>query len=111
MGAIVTVGPEEITIRLSGLNVLPTFRRSVHIPLAAVRTIRSEGAADANPGKFGALTGVHSGIVRRNGRKVLVACRPDRPTVTLELDRDTYPDVGFDTVVLTAGATAISLPG
>ena len=111
MGAIVTVGPEEITIRLSGLNALPTFRRSVHIPLAAIRTIWSEGAVDTQPGSFGALTGIRSGIVRRNGRKVLVACRPDRPAVTLELDRDAYPDVGFDSVVLTAGATAISLPG
>jgi hypothetical protein len=111
MAAVVTVGPEEITIRLSGLDALPSFRRSVHIPLAAVRTIRSEGTADAGPGRFGALAGIRSGIVKRNGRKVLVACLPDRPTVTLELDRDAYPDVDFDTVVLTAGATAVGLPG
>ena len=103
MATIVTVGPKEITIKLSGLNALPTFRRSVHIPLAAVRTVRSEGATDENPRGFGALTGIRSGIVKRNGRKVLVACRPDRPTVTLELDRNAYPEVGFDTIVLTAG--------
>lgn len=114
MAANVTVGTEEITVTLSGLTALQTFRRSVHIPLAAIKTIRSEGAAgtgDQQQGNFEALTGIRSGIVKRDGRKVLLAHQSDRPTLTLELDRDAYPDVGFDTVILAADHTAISLAG
>jgi hypothetical protein len=113
MAASVTVGTEEITIQLSGWNALPSLRRIVRIPLAAVRSIRTERfTADDGPvrtGVSGPLTGVRSGSVVRGGRRYLLAYRPGVPTVTLELDRDRFPEVGYDAVVLGVDPGAVEL--
>ena len=42
MAALVIVGQTEITIELSGWNALPSLRRIVHIPLAAIRFVKTE---------------------------------------------------------------------
>ena len=114
MAASVTVGAEEITIELSGWNALPSFRRIVRIPLAAVRSIRTErfAAEDGGTVRTGVsapLTGVRSGSVVREGRRYLLAYRPGVPTVTLELDRGNYPEVGYDAVVLGVDPGALEL--
>jgi hypothetical protein len=105
MAASVTVGRDEITIQLSGWNAFPSLRRIVRIPLAAVRSVRAERfpAEDGGPvrtGISGPLTGVRSGSYVRDGRRYLLAYQPGRPTVTLELDREHYPEVHYDAVVL-----------
>ena len=114
MAASVTVGRDEITIELSGWNALPSLRRIVRIPLAAVRSIRTEGFAAEDGGQVrtgvsGPLTGVRSGSLVREGRRYLLAYRPGRPTVTLELDRERFPEVGYDAVVLGVDAAAVEL--
>ena len=114
MAASVIVGPDEITIQLSGWNALPSLRRIVRIPLAAVRSVRTErfAAEDGGPvrtGVSGPLTGVRSGSVVREGRRYLLAYRPGVPTVTLELDRGRFPEVGYDAVVLGVDPDAVEL--
>jgi hypothetical protein len=114
MAASVMVGKDEITIQLSGWNALPSLRRIIRIPVAAVRSIRTEGfAADdgghVRTGISGPLTGVRSGLLVREGRRYLLAYRPGRPTVTLELDRERFPEVGYDAVVLGVDPAAVEL--
>ena len=114
MAASVTVGRDEITIQLSGWNALPSLRRIIRIPLGAVRSIRTEGfAADdgglVRTGVSGPLTGVRSGSLVREGRRYLLAYRPGTPTVTLELDRERFPEVGYDAVVLGVDPDAVEL--
>jgi hypothetical protein len=114
MAASVTVGREEITIQLSGWNSLPSLRRIVRIPLAAVRSVRAErfSTEDAGPartGISGPLTGVRSGSYVRNGRRYLIAYQPGRPTVTLELDRERFPEVRYDAVVLGVEPDSVEL--
>ena len=114
MAASVTVGRDEITIELSGWNALPSLRRIIRIPLAAVRSIRTEGFAaedgvQVRTGVSGPLTGVRSGSLVREGRRYLLAYRPGRPTVTLELDRERFPEVGYDAVVLGVDPAAVEL--
>jgi hypothetical protein len=114
MAASVTVGRDEITIQLSGWNALPSLRRIVRIPLAAVRSVRTErfAADDGGPartGVSGPLTGVRSGSLMREGRRYLLAYRPGGPTVTLEIDRERFPEVGYDAVVLGVDPDAVEL--
>ena len=114
MAASVTVGTDEITIQLSGWNALPSLRRIIRIPLAAVRSIRTEGfeaddGGQVRTGVSGPLTGVRSGSLVREGRRYLLAYRPGSPTVTLELDRSQFPDVGYDAVVLGVDPAAVEL--
>jgi hypothetical protein len=114
MAAFVTVGRDEITIQLSGWNALPSLRRIVRIPLAAVRSVRAErfAAEDGGPartGISGPLTGVRSGSYVRNGRRYLLAYQPGRPTVTLEIDRERFPDIGYDAVVLGVEPDSVEL--
>ena len=108
------VGKDEITIHLTGWNSLPSLRRVVRIPLAAVHSIRTErfAADDGGPvqtGVSGPLTGVRSGSVVRNGRRYLIAYRPGGPTVTLEIDRERFPEIGYDAVVLGVDPEAVEL--
>ncbi len=105
MAASVTIGTDELTIELSGWNALPSLRRVVRIPLAAIRSVRTErftpaGRSPARTGLSGPLTGIRSGSLVENGRRYLLAYRPGEPTVTLELDREQFPEVGYDAVVL-----------
>ena len=105
MAAVVTVGRDEITIQLSGWNALPSLRRSIRIPLAAVRSVRTDRyvAGEVEPertGVSGPLTGVRSGSLVRDGRRYLIAYEPGRPTVTIELDRERFPELPYDAVVL-----------
>ena len=114
MAASVTVGRDEITIQLSGWNALPSLRRIIHIPLAAVRSIRTEafvadGGGQVRTGVSGPLTGVRSGSLVREGRRYLLAYRPGRPTVMLELDRERFPEVDYDAVVLGVDPAAVEL--
>ncbi len=114
MAASITVGKDEITIQLSGWNALPALRRIVRIPIAAVRSVRTERfAADsggaARTGVSGPLTGVRSGSYVRDGRRYLLAYQPGRPTVTLELDREHFPEIGYDAVVLGVEPDAVEL--
>jgi hypothetical protein len=100
---LVTVGQDEITIELSGPNALPSLRRIVRIPLAAIRSIKTEqGNASLSTlaGVAGPLDGVRAGSVIHEGRRLLLAYRPGSPTVTLELDREHYPELAYDAVVL-----------
>src|SRR5262249_61560317 len=104
MAASVTVGTDEITIQLSGWNALPALRRIVRIPVAAVRSVRTErfAAEDGGPartGVSGPLTGVRSGSYVRDGRRYLLAYQPGRPTVTLELGPEHFPAIGYDAAV------------
>jgi hypothetical protein len=114
MAASVTVGRNEITIQLSGWNALPAFRRIVRIPVAAVRSVRTETFAPEDGGTVrtgisAPLTGVRSGSYVRNGRRYLLAYQPGRPTVTLELDRAQYPEIGYDAVVLGVEPDSVEL--
>jgi hypothetical protein len=114
MAASVIVGKDAITIQLSGWNSLPSLRRVVRIPLAAIRSVRTErfvddGGGPARTGVSGPLTGVRSGTYVREGRRYLLAYQPGRPTVTLELDRQEYPDVGYDAVVLGVEPDSVEL--
>ena len=114
MAASVIVGRDAITIQLSGWNALPSLRRIVRIPLAAIRSVRTGRFSDddggpARTGVSGPLTGVRSGSYVRNGRRYLLAYEPGRPTVTLELDRDQFPEVGYDTVVLGVEPDSVEL--
>src|SRR5262249_2420399 len=114
MAASVTVGTDEITIQLSGWNALPALRRIVRIPVAAVRSVRTEkfGTEDGGPartGVSGPLTGVRSGSSGRDGRRSLLAYQPGRPTVTLELDSEHYPEIGYDAVVLGVEPDSVEL--
>ena len=45
----------------------------------------------------------------RGGRRYLVAYRPGGPTVTLEIDRERFPEVGYDAVVLGVDPDAVEL--
>jgi hypothetical protein len=114
VAASVTVGTDEITIQLSGWNALPSLRRIVRIPLAAVRSIRTDrfavdGDRTARTGVSATLTGVRSGSFARDGQRYLLAYRPGEPTVTLELDRERFPEVGYDAVVLGVDPDAVEL--
>lgn len=115
MAASVTIGTEEITIQLSGWNALPSLRRIVRIPLASIRSVRAErfdsNGSAARTGVSGPLTGVRSGSLVRDGRRYLLAYRPGEPTVTLELDRERFPEVAYDAVVLGVepGAVEVAL--
>ncbi len=102
MAALVTVGPESITIDLSGLNSVSTRRRHVRIPLEAITAIRESGerATEGVRTVSAPLTGVRSAVFERDGKTVLVISRPGRPTITLDLDRTAFPDLAYDTVVL-----------
>jgi len=114
MAASVIVGPEEITIELSGWNALPAFRRAVRIPLAAIRSIRTERFPDGDElpglaGVAGPLTGVRTGSVVHDGRRLFLAYRPGGSTVTLELDRERFPEVDYDAVVLGVDPASVEL--
>ena len=114
MAASVTVGKDEITIQLSGWNALPSLRRIVRIPLAAVRSIRTErfvadNAQAGRTGVSGPLTGLRSGLLVQDGQRYLLAYRPGTPTVTLELDREQFPEVDYDAVVLGVDPGAVEL--
>ena len=114
MAASVIVGRDAITIQLSGWNALPSLRRIVRIPLEAIRSVRTEhfsddGGGPARTGVSGPLTGVRSGSYVRNGRRYLLAYQPGRPTVTLELDREQFPQVGYDAVVLGVEPDSVEL--
>jgi hypothetical protein len=100
---LVTVGQDEITIELSGPNTPLSLRRSVRIPLAAIRSIKTEqGTASLSllTRVAGPLSGVRFGSVIHEGRRLLLAYRPGSPPVTLELDREHYPGLDYDAVVL-----------
>jgi hypothetical protein len=105
MTAQVTVGPEEVRIEISDSDALPSQRRVVRIPLAAIRSIGTD-ARSAGRGLSAltrtavALTGVRTGSIVHEGRRYLLAYRPGSPTVTLELDRAGFPEVGYDAVVI-----------
>jgi hypothetical protein len=114
MAASITVGRNEITIQLSGWNALPALRRIVRIPVSAVRSVRTETFAPddgvaVRTGISGPLTGVRSGSYVRDGRRYLLAYQPGRPTVTLELDRENYPEIGYDAVVLGVEPESVEL--
>jgi len=117
MAASVIVGRYAITIHLSGWNALPSLRRVVRIPLAAIRSVRTERFVDdedGGPGRTGVsgpLTGVRSGTCVRNGRRYLLAYQPGRPTVTLEPDRQEFPELGYDGVVLGVEPDSVELFG
>ena len=115
MAASVTVGRNEITILLSGWNALPALKRIVRIPVSAVRSVRTDtfppdddGGA-VRTGLSAPLTGVRSGSYVRDGRRYLLAYQPGRPTVTLELDREHYPEIGYDAVVLGVEPESVEL--
>ena len=108
------VGKDEITIQLSGWNALPSLRRIVRIPLAAVRSIRTErfAADDGGPVRTGSRArspAYARARYARDGRRYLLAYRPGAPTVTLELDREHFPEVGYDAVVLGVDPDAVEL--
>jgi hypothetical protein len=113
MAAWVTVGADEIRIELTGWNALPSLRRTVRIPVGAVRSIRTERfpveVEGAHTGVSATLTGVRSGSLARDGRRYLLAYRPGVPTVTLELDRARFPELGYDAVVLGVDPEAVEL--
>jgi len=115
MAASVIVGRDAITIQLSGWNSLPSLRRVVRIPLAAIRSVRTERFVDegasARTGVSVPLTGVRSGTYMRDGRRYLLAYQPGRPTVTIELDRQQFPDIGYDAVVLGVEPDSVELVG
>jgi hypothetical protein len=114
MAASVIVGRDDITIQLSGWNSLPSLRRVVRIPLAAIRSVRTErfvddDGASARTGVSGPLTGVRTGTYVRDGRRYLLAYEPGRPTVTIELDRGQFPEIGYDAVVLGVEPDSVEL--
>jgi len=114
MAASVIVGPEEITIELSGWNALPALRRIVRIPLAAIRSIRTERFPEGQElpelaGVAGPLTGVRTGSVIHDGKRLFLAYRPGGSTVTLELDRERFPEVDYDAVVLGVDPGSVEL--
>lgn len=116
MAASVLIGSEEITIHLSGWNALPGLRRIVRIPLAAIRSVRTErfvvgDDASARTGVAEPLTGVRSGSLVRDGRRYFLAYRLGRPTVTLELDRENFPEIAYDAVVLGIDPASVALAG
>lgn len=110
VGALVTVGPDDINIELSGLNSLSLRRRLVRIPIRAVTSIRATADEPDTivTGIATPLTGVRTGVLEREGRNVLVVVKPGHPTVTFELDRTAYPELQFDTVVLPIDASQVS---
>ncbi len=112
MAALVIVGQDEITIELSGWNALPSLRRIIHIPLAAIRSIRTDRLPEslsAIASVAGPLTGVRTGTVMHDGRRVFLAYRPGGSTVTLDLDREHFPEVDYDSVVLGVDPSAVEL--
>jgi hypothetical protein len=114
MAASVVVGHEEITIELSGWNALPSLRRIIHVPLAAIRSIKTERLPEgeglaALASVAGTLTGVRTGTVIHEGRRFFLAYRPGTATVTLELDREGFPDVDYDAVVLGVDPSSVAL--
>lgn len=114
MAALVIVGQDEITIKLSGWNALPSLRRTIRIPLAAIRSIKTERLSEgeslsALASVAGPLTGVRTGSVAHEGRRFFLAYRPGGSTVTLELDRESFPEVDYDTVVLGVDPSSVEL--
>ena len=114
MAAQVIVGREEITIELSGWNALPSLRRIIRIPLAAIRSIRTDRLPESQSlsaiaSVAGPLTGVRTGSVIDNGRRVFLAYRPGGSTVTLDLDREHFPEVDYDSVVLGVDPSSVEL--
>jgi hypothetical protein len=114
MAALVIVGPDEITIELSGWNALPSLRRIIRIPLAAIRSIRTDRLPasenlSAIASVAGPLTGVRTGSVVHNGLRVFLAYRPGGSTVTLELDREHFPEIDYDSVVLGVDPSSVEL--
>lgn len=111
MGALVTVGPDDINIELSGLNSLSLRRRLVRIPIQAVTSIRATADEPDTivTGIATPLTGVRTGVLEQDGRNVLVVVKPGHPTVTFELDRTAFPELQFDKVVLPIDASQVSV--
>jgi hypothetical protein len=116
MAATVIVGPEEITIELSGWNSLPSLKRILRIPIAAIRSIKTERLPEAEglsalASVSGSLTGVRTGSVIHEGRRFFLAYRPGSATVTLELDREHFPEVDYDAIVLGVDPSSVGLAG
>ncbi len=114
MAAQVIVGQDEITIELSGWNALPSLRRIIRIPLAAIRSIRTDQLPESESlsaiaSVAGPLTGVRTGSVVHDGRRVFLAYRPGASTVTLEIDREHFPEVDYDSVVLGVDPSSVEL--
>ena len=114
MAALVVVGQDQITIELSGWNALPSLRRVIRIPLEAIRSIRTERLPEgeslsAIASVAGPLTGVRTGSVIHDGRRVFLAYRPGSSTVTLELDREHFPEIDYDAVVLGVDPSSVEL--
>jgi len=105
MTALVNVGEDEITIELSGSAALPLLRRTVRIPLLAIRSVSTNPPTD-NPGLSllanvaGPLTAARSGSVVHEGRHLLLVYTPGDSTMTLQLNRERFPTVEYDAVVL-----------
>jgi hypothetical protein len=104
MTALVNVREDEITIELSGSTALPMLRRTVRIPLLAIRSVSTNPPTD-NPGLSvlakiaGSSTAARSGSVVHEGRHLLLAYTPGDSTMTLELNRVRFPTVEYDAVV------------
>jgi hypothetical protein len=116
VAAVVVVGHEEISIELSGWNAVPSLRRILRIPVAAIRSIKTERLPDgeglsALANVSGPLTGVRTGSVIHEGRRFFLAYRPGGSTVTLELDREQFPEVGYDAIVLGVDPSSVGLAG
>ena len=59
----------------------------------------------------GSLTGVRTGSVIHEGRRFFLAYRPGGSTVTLELDREHFPEIDYDAIVLGVDPSSVELAG
>ncbi len=112
MSLAVTVDPEWIEIRLSGLSAISAGRRTIRVPWLAVDSVRTEPFAVRGRGV--APQPLRGTLVRSltiDRRRFLLCYRDGEPTLTLELDRTRAPRLPFDVIVLGVGPeTTVVLP-
>jgi hypothetical protein len=105
MPLAVTLDPEWIEIRLTGLSSVSAARRTVRVPWSAVRSVRTEpfsqlGRRRTLPRPLG---GTLVRTLKVDGRRYLLCYREGDPTLTLDLDRERVPTLRFDVIVMGVG--------
>ncbi len=100
------ISDDLVEITFSGLSFLTTRRRTLRIPMRAVRSIKTATPSALPHGETVSPGARQTGILRHGGRVHLLASRPGEPTLTIDLDRQAYPDVRFDSIVVSCDDVA-----
>ena len=106
MSVTVTLDPEWIEIRLTGLSALSAARRVVKVPWSAVRSVRTEPFGGL--GRRTVPQPLSRALIRTvtvDGCRYFLCYSDGDSTLTLDLDRGLVPKFPFDVIVMGVGPT------